>query len=672
MDQQLLREFLAEAEELVESLFGDIRLLRERGGDGRARRELLARIFRHVHTIKGSSAAAGLDAISRLAHEFETLLDAVRSGRAASTNELLEVAEATVESIAAQLSAAARGDSNGAPHKLIERLRQLSLAGGEETRGADAASALPESVAGSLGEHERQRIREASDEGAHLYVLTVDFDLADFDESFRDLSNTLMQKGEIISTLPGVPASGADGVNFRIVYATDEGRESVTSLVELFGATLLDETQDAEATASADVERLESEGTVDEAGAPALSSLTMLVRVPLEELDELISDTHELFNETTNALALSLENLPAGGPRDALDARASSVRRRFRELEEHLIALRMVTLRATLERAARVGARVARGAGRDVEFETRGGSVRLDKSLAELLSEPLLHLLRNAVDHGIEGRDERRAAGKPARGRICLEAAADGNRVVLRITDDGRGIDPERVTHAAQERGLISPDKQVSEQQALRLIFRPGFSTAEELSSVSGRGVGLDVVERAIEHVGGEMRVWSRKGEGTTFEMRVPTTLALLRSLVVRAGGERYCIAAGHVAEAGRAETSDMSGVGDAGTLRLRGEELPLVNLRSLLEQKPRDDQEGHDTAFVVSHVARRGRGDAESEGPRLVAVAFEDVEGEGDVLVRSLGRHAAQWRGVSGATEMPDGTVALVLDLPHLLEMYF
>jgi len=393
----------------------------------------------------------------------------------------------------------------------------------------------------------------------------------------------------------------------------------------------------------------------------------MHVRVPLEELDDLISAAHELFAETTAALDLA----SAGGAGEAVSAgleeRAPRIRRRFLELEERLIELRMVPVGATLERAARAGQAVARAAGKQIDFEIVGGDVRLDKSLAERVADPLLHLLRNAVDHGVETARGRRAAGKPARGRVRVEASTEGGHVALRVSDDGRGVDVERVARAARERGIVADETRVSEQQALRLIFRPGFTTAERTSEVSGRGVGLDVVERTVEQAGGELRVWSERGRGTTFEMRLPTTLSLLPALVVRAGVRRYCLDARQVVGAGEAPRADLAGGGEARTVEWRGARLPFVELRALVGQ-PAGDEAGGPPAvtFVVARARREG--DDENLEVGRVAFVVDGVEGRGEVLVRGLGRHAGRWRGVSGAAELRDGAVALVLDLSRLL----
>jgi two-component system, chemotaxis family, sensor kinase CheA len=677
MDDQLLREFLAEAEDLIEMLVGDLQTLRARRGEGRARRELTARIFRHVHTIKGTAAAAELEVTSQIAHEFETLLDGVRMGRFAVDDAVLDAFEDSATAISQSLSAVVRGEAQPPPAALLERLRRLALKGEAEVK-ADAASealaSLPEEIARSLSEYEEHRLHEAAQEGARLLLVTVNFDLATFDERFRDFSDALSEGGELISTLPGLAGAAPDQINFRIVYATEQNFEEIMERVKAFGAVTFAELTAAAAAADeqtgTSADDVEDEALMEEQPPASIAPLTSLVRVELSELDEMVSAAHELLTDTTGALDLSLSCDLTRPQRTEMEIRAARIRRRFVELEERLIGLRMIPVAQTLTRAARAGAIAARSTRKEVDFETRGGEVRLDKSLADAISDPLLHLLRNAVDHGIEPPEER-AGRKPARGRVLLEAVADGSRVRVLVTDDGRGIDTARIARAAIERGILDAGANISREQSLRLIFRPGFSTARSVSNMSGRGVGLDVVEHAVEQIGGELRVWSEAGVGTTFEMILPTTLALVPSLIVHSAGYRYCVDASHIVEAGFVRDDDVERLGDASVIRWRGSLLPLVRMRELLAQ-PFDHVSDEKRAHVlISHVAGQGANEAsEQEKLKRVAVAVDGWDGHHEVLVRGLGQHAARWRGVSGAAELRDGTVALVLDLPRLLEM--
>lgn len=666
MDERLLREFLAEAEELIEELYGDVAELRERRGEGPARRELVARTFRHVHTVKGTAAAAGLDAAGRVAHEFESLLDAVRRGDAPLDEEALDACEEAVGALAESLDAAARGEEWAVPARLVERLSRLAAhVPSALTTTRTAEELLPSEVARALSAHERGRLVEAVAEGARAYLVTVDFDLSDFDEQYKRLSDSLKESGEVVSTQPYVNDVGPGRVGFRIVYASAEAFTKLSARADAFGATLaapvMDKTFERNRDETLETSAAESATAATTNTTSSSSTSATGVRVTLEELDELISTTHGLFADTLGALDTALSCVEE---RAELEEKARTVRRRFFELEERLIGLRMVSLRASLLRAARAGRAAAREAGKRVEFEVAGGDARLDRSLAERVADPLLHLVRNAVDHGVETESERLAAGKTAEGRVRIEADSEGGLVVLRVSDDGRGVDVEAVGRAAAAVGLVESGATFTDAHALRLIFRPGFSTAAQASLVSGRGVGLDVVERAVEEAGGEVRVRSLSGRGTTFELRVPTALALLPAHVVKSDGRRYCLGTSHVVEAVHAEASEVSGTGTRRTLRWRGRELPLVELRELLGMSAGEvETNGAPRAYVVARVHQG------SEAEARAAIAVDKLEGQSEVLVRGLGRHAKRWRAVGGATELRDGTVALVLDLPRLLE---
>lgn len=670
MDDRLLSEFLAEAEELLEELYADVALLRARRGEGRARRELVGRLFRHVHTFKGTAAAAGLEGAAVLAHEFETLLDAVRLGRASADEAVLDAFEDGTAALGLELAAASRGEGVRETGALVARLRSLARErAGASADDEDVAGLLPSDVAWELTAYERRRLSEAVREGARAYVVRADFDLADFDEQFKRMCEALDSAGETIATQPGVEPSAPERVTFRVVCASDAGRERLSEILAPFGARLSEGARATVAGQSNDgdasqrpVEGGDATSARGQRVAPAA-----YVRASLEELDEIVASAHELFAETLAALE---ESRAGADSRDSSSASVERIRRDFLALEERLIALRMASVGPTLERAVRAGRAAARASGKLVEFEIVGGDVRLDRTLAGRLADPLLHLVRNAVDHGVEHEAERLSAGKSARGRVTVEASTDGSRVALRVTDDGRGVDSERVGRAAAERGLVPPGASVSERQALRLIFRPGFSTAADVSLVSGRGVGLEIVEREVEEAGGEVRVGTERGRGTSFEMRVPTTLALLPALLVRSCGRVYCVAASHLLESGRASREDLND--DGSRLRLDGHELPVVNARALLGQPPSQNSDGsdHGVEFVVVRT-RGGRGEEDEDGHGRAAVVVDALEGRAEVLVRGLGRHATSWRGVSGATELRDGTVALVIDLPRLVEAH-
>jgi two-component system chemotaxis sensor kinase CheA len=688
---QLLREFLAEAEELIETLFLDIRQLGEKRAEGRARRELTNRIFRHVHTLKGTAAAAGLDVASQLAHELETLLDGVRAGRVNIDAPVLVAFEDAAHALSQTLGAAARNERSPLPLPLIEKLRRLApnaADSGQHLSHQDAdpshqdsatarLSYLPEEIAAALGDSDAQRVREALAEGQRLFLVHLAFELETFEQHFHELSAALARDGELISTLPGLAEAPPGAINLRLLCATQASAAELSALAAPFGLAVLEEfkpdtASQAEGDAAAAV--LDEEAAPESASAETIAPLATQVRVELGKLDELINAAHELLTETTAALNLAREETSASAARKDLDARSMLIHQRFIELEEQLIALRRVPLAQTLERAARAGRRSARAIGKELTVEINGGETLLDKSLVEVVSDPLLHLVRNAVGHGIETEAERASAGKKACGALRLDALAEDDRVILRITDDGRGLDLEGIARAALERGIIEAGQSITRHQALRLIFRPGFSTAPVVSKLAGRGVGLDVVERAIEQVGGEMRVWSAPGEGTTFELIIPTALSLVSALVVSSAGFSYCLDAGHVAETLTVADEEIERANDDELIVLRGARLPLVRLRQLLGQPSvaADESAPGWPVVIVSRLKKINGRDAGTAQLERVALQVDGwTEGRTELLVRRLGAHGVRWQGVSGAAELSDGNLALVLDVHRLLETY-
>lgn len=530
----LLREFLGEAEELVEVLAGDLEALRARRQDGRTRRELVARIFRHVHTLKGSSASLELAAITELAHEFETLLDSLRLGRTSLDNVVLDAFDETIATISQLLRVVAAEEQPVAPRLLVEQLRDLAHGSESEKTRSNAArrvlSSLPDKIAGTLNAHEGHRLYEALNEGAVAFTVEANFALETFDERFRELSNALNEWGEIISTQPGVSTVSPDQVSFRIVLASQQSASQLRERLAPFGAIEVRELVSGKAQVTTRTAEDSSHAKEPEIAVPlSIAPLAPLVRIDLAELDQLITTTHDLFTDTMSALeqASSVDH-SADAIATELKIRTERIRRRFEVLEEALSGIRMVSLDRTLARAVRAGVVVARATGKEIDFEIEGGEARLDKFLVDAIADPLLHILRNAVDHGIESPRERASNGKRVRGRIKLEALVEDGRMRLRIIDDGRGIDPKRVTRAAIDRGMIKGNTEVSGEESLRIIFAPGFSTAEIVSRVSGRGVGLDVVERALKQLGGEIQVQSEVGVGTTFELLLPHSNAFV------------------------------------------------------------------------------------------------------------------------------------------------
>ena len=651
-------QFLADARDIVERLYRDLEQLRSARSQGRQRRELAARIFRRVHTLKGSAGSLGLNFVSQIAHEFEGVLDGVRLGRLEITDAVLDAFEDGTDAIARALeSAPAEGLSPGAA-AAIKRLSALAAQSKkQDTVAGSLRAALPPEIARSLSEYDLQHTREAIREGARLFIVSAGFAIETFDQNFRELTKLLGQSGEVISTGPGEPPTAAE-INFRLLYAAELVSSDILRQAEALGRIDISEIKVEPSVAGV---KVSPEAMPSRARSGGTSET---VRVELSQLDELISGASELFRFTTN----SLRSLAAPGDKSTFDNATRHLRRRFVELEERLIKLRLVPAGEVLARAAARGGRMAaRRLGKEIEFEIVGGDVGIDKSLADTIADPLLHLVRNAVTHGIETPSERKASGKSATGRVKLAAFNEGSRIHITVTDDGHGIDWDRIAAAASAHGIADNASDLSTDQCLRLIFRPGFSTAQDLSELAGRGIGLDVVDRAMEQAGGEVRVATERGAGTTFAMIMPATLALVQCLLVQSGDQLYAIeSAGVVADEGPRVTQ-VEAVADRDRVEWRGESLPLFHLSKLLGQDILPDLAA--TMIVCQSPNNGGAAPAGNDGRNRYALVVDSINGHQETLVRSLGRHAARWAGVCGAAELFDGNVALVLDLEELIK---
>jgi two-component system chemotaxis sensor kinase CheA len=643
-------QFIADARELIEKLYSDLEQLRGARSRGRQRRELAARIFRRVHTLKGSAGSFGLRTVSLIAHDFEGVLDGVRLGRVEITDGVLDAFEDGTDAIARALeSAPTEGPSTGAA-AVIKRLAALAAETKKQGSIANSLrSTLPVEIARSLSEYDLQHTREAIREGAKLFIVSAGFAIETFDQNFRALTRLLGQSGELISTGPGAPPTEGE-INFRLLYAAELVPADILRQANVLGRIEITELTIDSSTAGTKVPE-----DAFPLGLP-LTSMADTVRVDLRQLDELISGASELFRYTTNALLAS----NAAGDKLPFETATRHLRRRFVELEERLLKLRLVPASEVMGRAAARGGRIAaRRLGKQVDFEIVGGEVGIDKSLAETIADPLLHLVRNAVTHGIESPAIRQAAGKSEVGRVRLAAFNEGSRVNITVTDDGRGIDWDRIAAAAAGHGIANSSTDLSTDQCLRLIFRPGFSTASKVSELSGRGIGLDVVDRAMEQVGGEVRVATELGAGTTFAMIMPATLALVQCLLVECGDQLYAI------ESTGFTQGEMTK--DNGRLESPEDHLPVFRLRALLGQSASTDTE--ETA-IVWRARNNGAGLAMDKSTNEgYALVVDSVKGHQETLVRSLGRHAARWAGVCGAAELFDGRVALVLNIEELIE---
>ena len=679
MDQSK-RQFLAETEDLIEQIFADLDELREKANDRRARRELVDRIFRRIHRIKGSAASLGLEGLSEIAHEFESLLGAVRAGRVAAGNEVLDTCENATIALFESLHLASSGVIEPSRRALFERIQVLAE-GNSANAGPDIGAvldSLPFEISQSLTGDEKRRLEQAIEERDDLYVVKTSFDIASFDEEFSRLKEKLAARGEVIATSPMIDAERADKINFQILFAGGPNLDAGDPDLSVAGLGIRKIPSTPKASDSGDNAEPGSPGgqawgaNSMVAGlrlTPAVS-LSNFIRTDLDDLDRLISSTHDLFRVTAEALDLALlQPHQSDGVHQELERLDTQIRRSFLSVEEKLIGLRMVSLAPILQRAARAGRAAARLSNKEIDFEVVGANLRLDKLLTDAIADSLIHLVRNAVDHGIEPPDQSAQSKERKRGLVRIQVTSEGRQTCLRVTDNGRGVDPALVSQAAIKLGVIGTDTLLDMNHSVRMIFRPGFTTLSSASSISGRGVGLDIVETAVEHVGGELRVSSEPGRGSTFEIRLPATFGLLRSTMVASGGNSFCIDSGHVVKIETISASQIKKSEQKETLRSESGVVPILRLRALLGQ-PVDETGSLEPVHVVTcQFPEVGNRDDDERQKGRVGIIVDEVVGSEEVLVRNLGRHSSRWQEIAGATELRDGTVGLVLDLPRLVQ---
>jgi two-component system chemotaxis sensor kinase CheA len=702
-DKPLLSEYLSESEELLDSLMADLDLL-ALGTHSKPDINLINGVFRTVHSLKGLTGMMGLTHVQSLAHQFEEVLDSVRLGKLDLNKETAALILEAGAGLAALVGASARAipsEEDGA--KLRELLATISARPLRAARAADLelkSLGLSDRDRRLLSEFEVQRLTENLGAGRLLYSISVQFEAGLLERRYRALAASLAEVGELIATLPGESSSAAS-VGFNLLFATRAKEPEVKRILEPHrgrvsrlgastwrraGAAIMSAgrkpKESAKEPGSATTGHNLS-GLLPAAFAQeALQPLSTSVRVDLSQIDELSGLAHEIAIETHRLSSMADRFLIAAGfgARERFDLRVSARRleREFLQLEERLVELRMVSLAQTFTRAARLAGRLARDLGKLVSVEVVGRETQIDKMIVDRVADPIYHVLRNAIDHGLELPEERRLAGKAVRGKIKIGASIEGTRAIIAIEDDGRGISVEQVRQ--REIGALAGQDELSEEETIRLIFRPGFSTADEVSAVSGRGVGLDAVERAIHELGGEIRVRSEAGKGARFELAVPTTLVMISAFIVRVAEWRYAINVGQIIELVYVEPSRVQGRDGRRSVEWRGSAIPLIELGYLLGLGGARILRHHESGAGNGEVVLRDAGTAESSTPlrvpiliirasdRHAAIAVERFEEQREIIVKSLGSQARRIKGVVGAVDLEGGDVALVLDLPSLV----
>jgi two-component system chemotaxis sensor kinase CheA len=671
--QKALADFLSEAQETIDELGRELLGLEATRGGAEPNPQVLNTVFRAAHSLKGLAAMFGVERMAGLAHALEDLLDEVRMGRraldAATLDVLLEAPELMGRMIAEE-AAGAPASSAEAAERLAARLRGVTAAPAPARADLSELALGPE-VLGVLTEYEEHRLQANLAKGASLFRIHVGFPLATFDSGLADLSARLKPLGETISTLPSQESSGPDHISFEVLFGSKEGLDRIRAAAGAAAAVAAIPRH----AGGVPVEREPS--ALPARPAPALlpsgatesiRSVSQAVRVDIHKLDRLMNTVGELLLVKSSLLAIG-ERLRAGEERVSLGLelqRESRVlERKLDELQSGILEVRMVPLSQVFDKLARMVRKISREVGKAVELEVAGGEVELDKLIVEDLSDPLMHLIRNAIDHAIEPPEKRQMEGKPAAGRISLSATQRGNHVVIGVEDDGAGIDEQRIREVAVERGLATAEgvREMSRREVMNLIFVPGFSTARQVTSLSGRGVGMDVVKANIARLSGIIDITSGAGRGTRFELTLPVTLAIVRALLVSVSGRTYAVPLSSVIELLAVSATELRTIGTREVLSLRGTTLPLVRLATLFRLPAGGPNPALAWPPAKLHVVVVGL------AQERLAVAVDDLVGQQDIVVKPLGPALQGVRGVAGATDLGNRRTVLVLDVGAIIE---
>jgi len=777
-NEELLKDFFAEAEQQVEQLESNILVIE----NDPSNHEAIDEIFRAAHTLKGGSATVEMMELSHFTHSVEDVLDEIRSDRVSVDEDVVDLLLTSIDVIKAMLEARQNGtvydeDIDG----IIEKLKAyIPEKGGKpvpkkapaKPAAAPVASPAPASASASsqsmslppLSEDEYEELKSACEGSQSLWCVAVKFDENNPMNTVGGIQvfAALKAVGNVLKTVPDFDALYEDQFYENVFYylASSEKAEAIEDASFLSDVTLVTDAQlltddsyssgtaaaepavsaapKAPAAPVAETKPLAGQAKADEinekiaekkaeaeakpekkdaAAGTGHAQQSSILRVDSRRIDNLLNlvseaviikaSFNQLAGQTQNelvkfqgiesqfreklrglidSLPQYIEELQKGTPINELkkritdqyggmgnmfdqyEAESKGITSRFRsytqqlgtiagELQEGVMKIRMVPINQIFSRFPRVVRDLQRDLNKKINLEIEGEDTELDKSVVEDLLDPIMHCVRNSVDHGIESPEARKAAGKPETGTVLLKASNEGNLIVIEIKDDGAGIDVEKVRKKAVENGLIHPDKVITEQDAFQLIMQPGFSTADKISNISGRGVGLDVVKTMINNIKGSISINSVKGQGTSFIIKIPLTLAIIQGLLVRVGTEIYSIPIANVIESQCININEISHIDNYEIMNVRNEVISVLRLSRLFNIK--EDEKGDERYIVIVGTQEK-----------KIGVMVDTLIGEEDVVIKPLRDKFTNSPGIAGASILGDGSVSLIIDVSQLLDL--
>jgi len=665
---------------------------------GAADNESINTIFRAAHSIKGGSGTFGLTAVADFTHVLETLLDEMRDGRREVTQPAVNLMLTTVDVLREMLNALRSGseidsDRVADVHGQLEAMLQ----GGEEGSPAEAApveEALDQPTVAAnagwqitfkpfahlfkTGNDPVRFIRELADLGTLTSEVCLDalpeFDLLDPEECYlywhltvagdaseeqiKDVFAWIEDDCEVVLEPLAAPQVEAVEVETPVAQSEAPVAEAIDTLLSEAVPTVEVSAEPSVPAAPAPVDETAKPAAAKPAAAKkAGAGETGSIRVGIDKVDTLINMVGELV--ITQSMLNQLGDEFTMDRVEKLREGLTELERHTRELQENVMRIRMLPISFSFNRFPRLVHDLSSKLNKKVELKLSGENTELDKTVMEKIGDPLVHLVRNSLDHGIESPEVRKAAGKPETGILHLNAYHQGGNIVIEIHDDGAGLNQERILAKAREKGLVQEGEELPPEKIYDLIFQPGFSTAAEVSDVSGRGVGMDVVRRNIKDLGGVVEVTSEPGVGSTFTIRLPLTLAILDGQLVTLGDETYVVPLVSIIESLQIKREFVNSIaGGAELYKLRDEYVPIIRLHELFNVEPRNSELENGLLVVVE-------GDGQQAG-----IFVDDLLGQQQVVIKSLESNFKKVEGLSGATILGDGTVALILDIPGLVAL--
>ena len=694
---QYLEIFLDETREHLQSLNTEILNLEQDPEN----EDTINEIFRAAHSLKGMAGTMGYKRMQTLTHDMENVFSEVRNGTIKIKSHMIDILFQCLDALEEYTTNIQESSDEGTNENeaLIKLLNDCLKPDGDEAAEEEAGkttepeTAVQPSASDSkwnnipLDEAQRHVLGEAQKQGKKIYGVTVKVQESCILKAARSflVFKAVEELGEIAISSPSVQDIEDEkfDLDFTIIVITESPLEeilssvkSVSEIEDAVGAEMIigeapEETPEQETKEpKTAVQPQTPPATKKEAPAkPAQTGAAKpekkgnskavgnrTVRVDIEKLDVLMNLVSELIIAKNSLVSASTQNV--SGSNAAVDSQIEYLENVTTSLHESVMKVRMVPIESVVNKFPRMIRDLTKKLNKKMELHMSGEETELDRTVVDEIGDPLMHLLRNSADHGLESAEIRAERGKPEVGSIYLDAYQDGNNVVIEVRDDGNGIDVEKVRNKAIERGTVTQEQAVnmSDKEIIDLLFLPSFSTAKEVTDVSGRGVGLDVVKSKIEMLGGEVEVKTRLGEGSTWTIRLPLTLAIIQALMVEVGGEKYAISLNSVTTLENIAPSDVKLVQSEEVIHLRGSVIPLVRLNEVLDiESTRKENENMVVAIV-------------KKGDKQAGLVVDKLMGQQEIVIKSLGKFIGKSKLISGATILGDGEVALILDANVLI----